>query len=183
MASHNVQSAPRPSILYNQTAIPLYDTHGVIVQPICFPHLYSRPSRLLILYNQVAIPLYNPHSHIIVQPRCFPQLYSWPSRHSILHNQIQPCTVQPSWSRPCTAIVASYTVQTKHTHTSVQGSTVTLCTAIMASHDIQPAIVALASYDLEQSSSKASPLYNKVWLSIVRRQGNPTVTCIGSTWL
>ena len=30
----------------------------------------------------------------------FPQLYSRPSRPSILHNQIQPCTVQPPWSRP-----------------------------------------------------------------------------------
>ena len=47
------------------------------------------------------------------------------------------------------------------------------CTAIMASRYIQPAIVALASYNLVQSALNVSPLYNKVWLSIVQRWGKP----------
>ena len=43
----------------------------------------------------------------------------------------------------------------------------------MASHYIQPAIVALALYNLVQSALNVLPLYNKVWLSIVQRWGKP----------
>ena len=97
--------------------------------------------------------------------------FQWP-RH--LHNQIQPCIVQPPWSRPlysqygllhCTNQIQPYFCTRFHGHA--------ICTAVMASHDIQPAIVALALYKLVQSVLNVSPLYNKVWLSIVQRWGKP----------
>ena len=103
----------------------------------------------------------------------FPQLYSRPSRPSILHNQIQPCTVQPPWLRPLYRQLTPHTVPTKCSLPLYKVPRSRHCTAIMASRYIQPAIVALASYNLVQSTLNVSPLYNKVWLPIVQRWGKP----------
>ena len=123
----------------------------------------------------IAIPLYNPNAHVIVQPIWLP---------TTVQSAIEALdTAQPDTAMYCiTPMVASivqpigpYTVPTKCSLLLYKVPQSRHCTAIMASHYIQPAIVALAPYNLVQSALNVSPLYDKVWLSIAQRWGNPIV--------